>query len=154
MRDRSWTYRAHCGLADSVSESWPSDLTKGDTAGLLNHFRHRGFLDVRADSTRGSLVCLTKGPRYSLATRVVAGLSENGMGAALNRDSLQIGQLGSRLTAFLQRLEAERRLRSSVSINSLARQAGQVALDPEVRTGRRARLLGLLVGGRTTTRVA
>ncbi len=146
-----WTYQELCGLESSVPQSWPIDVAPGDGPSLVIHFRRLGFLDARADSVRGHSVCLTRGPRYSLATRVVSGLSAEEAGAALQRDSLQFGQVDSLMSAFLEQLEKEGRIRSSVSIDSFRVLDGGVGLDLEVLPGRRAVLLGLLVGGRTRT---
>ena len=149
-----WAVQENCGQAESTTVSWPIEVTPGDRAELVTYFRRLGFLDARADSLDARSVCLTRGPRYSLATRVVSGLSTDQSAAVLARDSLGFGQVDSLMNAFLEQLEAEGRIRSSVSIESFQVKDGGVGLNLEVTPGRRAVLLGLLVGGRTRTSLA
>lgn len=146
-----WTYQESCGTPGSSSTSWPIEVTPGDDAGLLDHLRRIGFLDARVDSVRGRTLCVTRGPRYFLATRVVSDLRAEMAGSALARDSLQIGQLDSLITVALEQLEADGRIRSSISIDSLRLAEDRISLSLGVAPGRRATLLGLLVGGRTRT---
>jgi outer membrane protein insertion porin family len=150
---RAWTFQ-DCDQAGSVPETWPAEVPPGDTTALEIHLRRLGFLDARVDTSDSRAVCLTRGRRYSLATRVVSGLSSEEAGSTLERDSLGLAQVDSLMRAFLEQLEAEGRIRSSVSIDSFQLVDGQVGLGLKVVQGQRAVLLGLLVGGRTRTSLA
>lgn len=131
--------------------SWPTSVAPGDQDGLLTYLRGEGWLEARiVEGPDERLVCVEAGTRYLVVP------SFPGVGPADSAMVLQAiapSLLDSLTTARLEGLERSGRIRSRLAVEAFRLRGDSILIDLTITPGRRAQLLGLLVGGGTRTSI-
>jgi outer membrane protein assembly factor BamA len=153
-----WTYMVQSGpgsstAADSArAQPWPADILPGNLGDLVAHLQRTGYFQARLDSvSETSRVAYVDLGDLIPVSVWVAGPDQSEVG---DRNTL----IGKRVTAaamdslttlILEEVESRGRVGASIRVDSLLVGSGAIGIRLAVTDGVPARLLGLLVAGRT-----